>query len=64
MSLLSLILTITVVGLVLWVINTYIPLEARIKQLLNIVVIIVLVIWLLQIFGILGVLNRPVIGVR
>ncbi len=60
MSLISLIITIVVVGLLLWVINSFIPMESRIKSILNVVVIIVLVLWLLQSFGIIGSLG----GVR
>jgi hypothetical protein len=43
-----------VVGVVLWLINAYIPMQPTIKSILNAVVIIVVVIWLLQVFGILG----------
>jgi hypothetical protein len=53
MSLLSLVVTLVVVGLLLWVVNTYIPMDAKIKQILNIVVVIVVVLWLLSAFGIL-----------
>ena len=53
MSLLSLILALVLVGALMYVINVYIPMESRIKSLLNIVVIIVLVLWLLQAFGLL-----------
>lgn len=60
MSLISLIITIVVVGLILWVINSFIPMESRIKSILNVVVIIVIVLWLLQSFGIIGSLG----GVR
>mgnify|MGYP003579319761 FL=1 len=60
MSLLSLILTIVVVGVILWLINTYIPMQATVKKILNVVVIIVLILWLLSAFGLIGTLNRPV----
>jgi len=43
-----------VVGLVMWLINTYIPMAGAIKSLLNIVVFVVLLIWLLQTFGLIG----------
>jgi hypothetical protein len=52
MDLVSLIITLVVVGVVLWLINTYVPMEARIKQLLNIAVIVLVVLWLL--FSVLG----------
>ena len=60
MTLVSIVLVLVVVGLVMWLINTYIPMAAGIKSVLNIVVLIVMTIWLLQGFGIIG--NIP--GVR
>ncbi len=60
MSLLSLILTIVVVGVVLWLINTYVPMQSTVKNILNIVVVIVLIVWLLNAFGLIGPLNRPI----
>lgn len=62
MSLLNLIITIVVVGLLLWLINRYIPMEGRIKQILNVVVIIALVLWLLNAFGVLSGLSTIRIG--
>ena len=58
--LLNIILVLIVVGVLLWLINTYIPMDSKIKSILNIVVVILVVIWLLQAFGVLGSLN----GVR
>jgi hypothetical protein len=60
MSLISIVVALVVVGVILWLINTYIPMDGKIKQILNVVVIIIVAIWLLQVFGILGSLN----GVR
>jgi hypothetical protein len=57
MSLLGLIIALVLVGLALWAINAYIPMEATIKRILNIVVIVVVVIWLLYVFGLLGELR-------
>ena len=59
MTLLSLILTIVVVGVLLWLINTYIPMQAAVKKILNVVVVIILIIWILNAFGLVGLLNRP-----
>lgn len=53
MSLITLIITLIVIGLVLWLVNSYIPMEKNIKQILNIVVVVCVVIWLLSVFGIL-----------
>ena len=51
MSLLSILLVIIVVGVLLWVVNTYIPMDRKIKNILNIVVVIVVIVWLLKAFG-------------
>ncbi|MGR9117632.1 MAG: Thivi_2564 family membrane protein [Gammaproteobacteria bacterium] len=59
---LSIVLSLAVVGLLLWLVNSYIPMEARIKQILNIVVIIVVVLWLLRAFGVLSGLPGLHIG--
>jgi low temperature requirement protein LtrA len=50
MSLISLILVLVIVGFVLWAVNTLIPMDAKIKTILNAVVILVLVLWLVSIF--------------
>jgi len=54
MSLISVVLTLIVVGVLLWLINTYIPMDGKIKSILNIVVVIAVVLWLLYGFGVLG----------
>lgn len=58
MSLIQIVVILIVVGVLLWLINSYIPMDAQIKQILNIVVIIVVVLWILQVFGILGSLGN------
>jgi hypothetical protein len=50
----SLVLTLIVVGVLLWLVNTYIPMDSKIKKILNAVVVICVVLWLLYAFGILG----------
>lgn len=60
MAILSLIVSIVIVGFVLYLINRYVPMEANVKSILNIAVAIVLVIWLLSAFGLLDLLNRPI----
>ena len=60
MSLLSIILVLIVVGVLLWLVNNYIPMDSKIKGILNAVVVILVVLWLLQAFGVLGSLS----GVR
>jgi len=51
MSLIVIIVTIAVVGVLLWLANTYIPMPRMIKIILNAVVVIALVVWLLHVFG-------------
>jgi len=53
MSLISLAVTLIVVGVLLWLVNSYIPMDGKIKKILNIVVVICVVMWLLFAFGIL-----------
>lgn len=60
-SLGTLILTLVVIGVVMWAVNTYIPMEPGIKRVLNIAVIVVIVIWLLRALGVLAYLDVPVI---
>lgn len=54
MSLISLIVTLIVIGVLLWLVNAYIPMDGKIKNILNIVVVICVVIWLLSVFGVIG----------
>lgn len=62
MSLISLIVVLIAVGVLLWAINAYIPMDAKIKNILNIVVVIAVVLWLLQVFGVLGSLHTIRVG--
>ena len=62
MSLVGLLLVIVVVGVLLWVINKFIPMDPKIRSILNAVVVIVLIVWLLQAFGILGSIRNIRIG--
>ncbi|MGD0290222.1 MAG: Thivi_2564 family membrane protein [Candidatus Binataceae bacterium] len=57
MTLVGIIVVLVVVGLIMWLINTYIPMAGAIKSLLNIVVFIVVLIWILQTFGLIGPIN-------
>ncbi|HEV3347787.1 MAG TPA: Thivi_2564 family membrane protein [Methylomirabilota bacterium] len=58
MSLIGVVLTLVVVGVLLWLLNNYIPMDGKIKRILNGVVVIVVVIWLLQAFGLIGSLQN------
>ena len=54
MSLMYIVLVLVIVGLVLWLINRFIPMQSTIKSILNIVVVIVVILWLLRAFGLWG----------
>jgi uncharacterized protein YhhL (DUF1145 family) len=62
MSLITLVVVLIVVGVLLWLVNAYIPMDRKIKYILNVVVVIAVVIWLLQVFGVLGSLDTIHIG--
>ena len=57
MSILSLILVIVVVGVLLWALNSFVPMDSKVKSIMNIVVVILLIVWLLRAFGLIGTLS-------
>ena len=62
MSLVSLVIVLIVVGVLLWAANNYIPMDQKIKTIMNIVVVIAVVLWLLSAFGVLGSLDTIRVG--
>jgi hypothetical protein len=62
MSLVHVVIVLVVVGVILWLVNTYLPMDAKTKKILNIVVVIAVVLWLLSAFGILGSLSGIRVG--
>ena len=54
MPILTLLVTLIVVGVLLWLVNNYIPMAGSIKTILNVVVVIGVVLWLLRAFGVLN----------
>jgi hypothetical protein len=62
MPLITVVIVLIVVGVLLWLVNTYLPMDGKIKSILNAVVVIVVVLWLLQAFGVLGSLSSIRIG--
>ena len=62
MPLISVIVVLIVVGVLLWLVNSYIPMDGKIKSILNAVVVIAVVIWLLQVFGLLTSLTNLRVG--
>jgi hypothetical protein len=57
MPLFNVLLVLIVVGVILWLINSYIPMDGKIKSILNVVVVIVVILWLLRAFGLLDSLS-------
>jgi hypothetical protein len=58
MPLLTVVLVLIVVGVLLWLVNNYIPMDRKIKNILNVVVVIVVILWLLKAFGLLSSLKN------
>ena len=62
MPILQLIVTLVVAGVVLWLINTYIPMDGKIKKILNVVVVVIVLLWLLSVFGVIDSMSHMRIG--
>jgi hypothetical protein len=62
MPLITVVIALIVVGVILWLINTYLPMDGKIKSILNAVVVIAVVLWLLQVFGLMDSLTSFRIG--
>ena len=57
MPLVTFVVILIVVGVLMWLVNTHIPMQPTIKQIINVVVVIAVVIWVLQVFGVFGSMN-------
>jgi hypothetical protein len=62
MPLLQIVMVLIVVGVLLWLVNRFIPMAGSIKSILNAVVVICVVLWLLNIFGVFHSLSRIHVG--
>ena len=62
MPLIHVVVVLVVVGVILWLVNNYIPMAGSIKSILNAVVVIVVVLWLLSVFGLIGELSTIRVG--
>jgi len=62
MPLITIVITLIVVGVLLWLANTYIPMADPIKKIINIVVVIAVVLWLLNVFGLFAGLSNVRVG--
>ena len=52
MSIISIIISLVIVGVLLWLVNSFIPMDNKIKTIINVVVVIITILWLLDAFGI------------
>ncbi|WP_319800210.1 Thivi_2564 family membrane protein [Flavobacterium sp. N2820] len=57
MPLINILIVLIIVGFLLWLVNNYIPMDGKIKKIVNIIVLIVVVIWVLKAFGLLSKLT-------
>ena len=57
MPILTILITLVIAGVILWLVNTYIPMDQKIKNILNVLVVIIVIIWLLKAFGVLSSLK-------
>ncbi|MGA8535493.1 MAG: Thivi_2564 family membrane protein [Candidatus Tumulicola sp.] len=62
MPLVEVVIVLIVVGVLLWLVNAYIPMASAVKSLLNAVVVIALVVWLLKVFGVWGSIMHLRVG--
>ncbi len=62
MPLLQVMIVLIVVGVLLWLVNRFIPMQGTIKSILNAVVVIVVVLWLLNIFGLFHSMSHMHVG--
>jgi hypothetical protein len=62
MPLINIVLVLIVIGVLLWLINRFIPMQGTIKSILNAVVVIAVVLWLLQVFGLFNSLAHIRVG--
>lgn len=62
MPLIQLVVVLIVIGILLWLVNAYIPMDAVIKKIINIVVIVAVVLWLLSVFGLFAGLSTVRVG--
>jgi hypothetical protein len=62
MPLLQILVVLVVIGVLLWLVNSFIPMQGTIKSILNAVVVIAVVLWLLNIFGLFNSFSHIRIG--
>ena len=58
MPIINIVVVLIVVGILLWLVNRYIPMAGSIKKILNVVVVVAVILWLLNAFGILSSISK------
>lgn len=53
MPILTVLFVLVVVGILLWLVNTYVPMDSKLKLILNIVAVLLVILWLLKVFGLI-----------
>lgn len=64
MSLIELLVVLVIVGVLLWLVNTMIPMDDKIKTIINVIVLIIVVLWVLQSFGLIGSVHGNLNDIR
>jgi hypothetical protein len=62
MPLIQIVMVLIVVGVLLWLVNRFIPMQGTIKSILNGVVVIAVVLWLLNVFGLFSSFSHIRVG--
>ena len=62
MPLIQVLEVLIVVGVLLWLVNRFIPMQGSVKSILNSVVVIAVVLWLLNVFGLFSSISRIHVG--
>jgi hypothetical protein len=62
MPLIQLVVMLIVIGVLLWLVNNYIPMQGSIKRIMNGVVVIAVVLWLVNVFGLFGYISNFRVG--
>jgi len=58
MSIVAIVVALALIGVLMWLVNTYVPMAAPFKKVLNIVVLCAVILWLLKVFGIWAYLSE------
>jgi uncharacterized membrane-anchored protein len=62
MPLIDVVVVLIVVGVLLWVANTYLPMDPKLQQIMNVVVVIAVIFWLIGLFGLLAPIRNIRVG--